>query len=163
MAQVDYFLKVDGVDGESADDKFKGYIELQSFNFGVENIGSLGSGTSGGGTGKAKFGEFNIVKATDKSSARLFASCCTGEHFATATIVCRKAGKDQQEFLKITMGPVLISSFQHGGSANSDIIPTEQISINFAKIEMEYKEQKLDGSLGGAVIGGWDRVANKKV
>ena len=162
MAQVDYFLKIDGVDGESTDDKHKGEIEVESFSLGATNAGSFQSG-GGGGSGKVAMADIHIVKKVDKASAKLLTSCCTGEHLKTATLVCRKAGKDQQEFLKITMGPVLISSFQHGGSANSDIIPTEQISINFAKIEMEYKEQKLDGSLGGAVIGGWDRVANKKV
>jgi hypothetical protein len=33
-AAVDYFLKIDGVDGESTDDKHKGEIELQSFSLG---------------------------------------------------------------------------------------------------------------------------------
>ncbi|HEY3636371.1 MAG TPA: type VI secretion system tube protein Hcp [Caldimonas sp.] len=162
MAQVDYFLKIDGVDGESTDDKHKGEIELESFSFGATNAGSFSSG-GGGGSGKVALHDFNFVKKIDKSSPKLFASCATGEHLKTATLVCRKAGKDQQEFLKITLSPILVSSFQNGGSAGSDVIPMDQISINYGKIEVEYKEQKPDGSLGGAVIGGWDQTANKKV
>jgi type VI secretion system secreted protein Hcp len=42
-------------------------------------------------------------------------------------------------------------------------VPTDQITFNFSKLEMEYKEQKADGTLGGAVLAGWDVKANKKV
>jgi type VI secretion system secreted protein Hcp len=162
MAQVDYFLKIDGVDGESTDDKHKGEIEVESWSMGATNSGSFSSG-GGGGSGKVVLGDFHVVKKVDKASAKLFTSCCTGEHLKTATLVCRKAGKDQQEFLTIVLSPILISSFQAGGSAGSDVIPTDQISINYGKIEFKYKEQKPDGSLGGEVIGGWDVTTNKKV
>lgn len=162
MAQVDYFLKVDGVDGESTDDKHKGEIEIESWSFGSTNAGSFSSG-GGGGSGKVVMADFHFVKKVDKSSAKLFVSCATGEHLKTATLVCRKAGKDQQEFLTIILSPVLVSSFQTGGSAGSDVIPMDQISLNYGKIEFKYKEQKPDGSLGGEVIGGWDVTANKKV
>jgi type VI secretion system secreted protein Hcp len=57
----------------------------------------------------------------------------------------------------------LVSSYQTGGSGHSDIVPTDQVSINYSKIEFEYKEQKPDGSLGGAVKAGYDLKANKKV
>jgi type VI secretion system secreted protein Hcp len=162
MAQVDYFLKVDGVDGESTDDKHKGEIELESWSFGSTNAGSFNSG-GGGGTGKVQMQDFHFVKKVDKSSAKLLTSCATGEHLKTATLVCRKAGKDQQEFLTIVLSPVLVSSFQTGGSAGSDVIPMDQVSLNYGKIEFKYKEQKPDGSLGGEVVGGWDVTTNKKV
>jgi len=162
MSQVDYFLKVDGVEGESTDDKHKGEIEVVSYSLGATNAGSFQSG-GGGGSGKVAMSDFHIVKKVDKSSAKLFTSCCTGEHLKTATLVCRKAGKDQQEFLTIVLSPILISSFQNGGSADSDVIPMEQISMNYGKIEFKYKEQKPDGSLGGEVVGGWDVTTNKKV
>ena len=162
MAHVDYFLKVDGVDGESTDDKHKGEIELESWSVGAHNAGSFSSG-GGGGTGKVAMGDFNIVKKTDKASAKLLAACCTGEHLKKATLVCRKAGGDQQEFLTVILSPVLVSSYQTSGSAGSDVIPMEQVSLNYGKIEYKYKEQKPDGSLGGEVIGGWDVTTNKKV
>ena len=38
MAQVDYFLKIDGVDGESGDDKHKGEIEVESFSWGETQV-----------------------------------------------------------------------------------------------------------------------------
>jgi type VI secretion system secreted protein Hcp len=162
MAAVDYFLKVEGVEGESSDSKHKGEIDVESFSFGGTQSGSFSSG-SGGGAGKVQLQDFHFTKKVDKASAKLFTACCTGEHFAKATLVCRKAGKDQQEFLTIKLSDTLISSFQNGGSAGSDVVPMEQISMNYSKIEFEYKEQKADGSLGGSVVGGWDVKANKKV
>src|SRR5438309_7879006 len=102
MATVDYFLKIDGVDGESTDDTHKKEIELESFSFGATNAGSFSSG-GGGGTGKVAMNDFHFVKKVDKASAKLFTACCTGEHFKDATLVCRRAGKDQQEFLKIVL------------------------------------------------------------
>lgn len=162
MAHVDYFLKIEGVEGESTDDKHKGEIELESWSFGGTNGGSFSSG-GGGGTGKVALQDFNFVKKTDKASAKLFTSCCTGEHLKKATLVCRKAGKEQQEFLTIVLTSVIVSSYQTGGSAGSDIIPMDQVSLNFAKIEYKYKEQKADGSLGGELIGGWDVTTNKPV
>ena len=162
MANVDYFLKIDGVDGESTDDKHKGEIEIASWSMGATNAGSFSSG-GGGGTGKVSMGNFNIVKKTDKASAKLFTACCTGEHLKQATLVCRKAGGEQQEFLTIILTSVLVSSYQTSGSSGSDVIPMEQVSMDFGKIEYKYKEQKPDGSLGGEVVGGWDVTTNKKV
>ncbi len=162
MATVDYFLKIDGVDGESTDDKHKGEIELESFSFGGNNSGSFSSG-GGGGTGKVVLQDFHFVKKTDKASAKLFTSCCTGEHLKTATLVCRKAGGDQQEFLTVILSPLIVSSYQSGGSAGSDVIPMEQISLNYGKIEFKYKPQDGKGGLGGEVVGGWDVTTNKKV
>ena len=162
MANVDYFLKIEGVDGESTDDKHKGEIEIASWSMGATNAGSFSSG-GGGGTGKVSMNNFNIVKKTDKASAKLFTACCTGEHLKTATLVCRKAGGEQQEFLTIVLTSVLVSSYQTSGSSGSDVIPMEQVSMDFGKIEYKYKEQKPDGSLGGEVVGGWDVTTNKKV
>ncbi len=160
MAQVDYFLKIEGVKGESTDDKHKGEIEIESFSLGGTNAGSFGSG-GGGGAGKVSLGDVIISKRTDSASPNLFKACCSGEHLKTATIVCRRAGKEQQEFLTIVLSPVLVSSFQHGGSAGSDVLPTDQIGLNYGKIEFKYKEQKPDGSLGGEIIGGFDKTSNK--
>jgi len=162
MAQVDYFLKIDGVEGESTDSKHSKEIELESFSFGASNAGSFSSG-GGGGTGKVLMNDFHFVKKTDKASAKLLTACCVGEHIKTATLVCRKAGKDQQEFLTIVLSPILVSSYQTGGSAGSDVIPMDQVSLNYGKIEYKYKEQKPDGSLGGEIVGGWDVTTNKKV
>ena len=164
MAAVDYFLKIDGIEGESTDSKHPKEIELESWSGGATNSGqSQTSGRSGGGTGRVTFQDFHFVKHTDKSSAKLMLACATGEHIPKAVLTCRKAGTTGQVFMTVTMEHLLVSSFQTGGSGHSDIVPTDQISMNFTKIKIEYKEQKADGSLGGATKAGYDIKSQKKV
>lgn len=160
MALVDYFLKMDGIEGESQDAKHKGSIDVQSFSWSEQQSGTHLAG-GGGGAGKVSMGDFHFVMNVNKASPKLMLACATGEHIKKAVLTCRKAGKDQQEFYKITLSDLLVSSFQTSGSGHSDIVPTDSISLNYAKIEWEYKEQKADGTLGGSVKAGYDLKANK--
>jgi len=154
MAAVDYFLKIDGIEGESQDDKHKGEIEIQSFSWGATQTGSFAQG-GGGGAGKVNMQDFHFTVFHGKASPKLMLACATGQHIASGVLVARKAGKDQQEYLKVTFTDLLISSFQTGGSTDS-INPTDQISFNFAKIEHEYKEQLAAGGLGGTTKASFD-------
>jgi len=162
MAAVDYFLKIEGIDGESQDHKHKGEIDVESWSWGETQQGAHAAG-GGGGAGKVSMQDFHFVMQVNKASPKLMLACANGEHIKKAVLTCRKAGKEQQEFLKITLSDLLISSYQTGGSGHADIVPTDQISLNYAKIEIEYKEQKADGTLGGAVRAGYDLKANKQV
>ena len=114
MAAVDYFLKLDGIEGESQDDKHKGDIDVESWSWGESQSGTH-SGGGGGGAGKVQMQDFHFVMKVNKSSPKLLLACATGDHIKKAVLVCRKAGKTQQEFLKITMSDLLVSSFQTGG------------------------------------------------
>ncbi len=150
MAAVDYFLKVDGIQGESKADKHKDEIDIESFSWGATQSGTFAVG-GGGGAGKVAMQDFHFTMGVNKASPALFLSCAQGDHIKNATLTCRKAGKEQQEFMKVTMSDVLVSSFQTGGSGGHDVVPTDQISLNFAKIEVEYKEQDATGKLTGSV------------
>jgi len=158
MAQVDYFLKLDGVDGESQDAKHKGEIELDSFSWGEVNSGSATQG-GGGGMGKVSPQDFHIVKRIDKSSPKLFIACAAGDHFTKGVLIARKAGGEQQEYLKLTFENLMVSSYQIGGS---EVLPVEQVSLNFAKLEVSYKPQKADGTLDAEVKQKYDFAGNKK-
>ena len=160
MAQADYFLKIEGVDGESNDDKHKKEIELESFSWGETNSGTAGHG-GGAGAGKVAPQDFHIVKRVDKASPKLFVACATGEHFKKAVLIVRKAGKEQQEYLKLTFEDLIVSSYQLGGAASSDVVPMDQVSLNFAKLEVSYKAQKPDGTLDAEVKQKYDFGANK--
>jgi len=157
---ADIFLKIDGVEGESKDSKHSGEIELQSYNLGATQPGS--ANVNGGlGSGKVHMHDVLCVASASKASPSLLHACANGDHFGKATITARKAGKGQQEYVTITMSHVLISNYQHGGSAQGADIPTDQFALNFAKIDFEYKEQKEEVSLGGKVKKGGDVKANK--
>jgi type VI secretion system secreted protein Hcp len=162
MAAVDYFLKVDGIEGESHDDKHKNEIDVESWSWGESQSGTH-SGGGGGGAGKVVMQDFHFVMKCNKASAKLMLACATGSHIKSAVLTCRKAGDKQQDFYIIKMSDLLVSSFQTGGSGHSDIVPTDQISLNYSKIEFEYKMQKADGTLDSPVKAGYDLKLNKKV
>lgn len=159
-AAVDYFLKIEGIEGESIDDKHKGEIDIMSYSWGMSNSGSFAAG-SGGGAGKVSFGTIRLTTAVTKASPMIFESVATGKHFPNVTISAVKTGAIGQEFLKVTLTDVIITSYQTGGVVGE--VPTDSFRLNFAKIEFEYKPQSADGSLDASVKAGWDLKANKKV
>jgi type VI secretion system secreted protein Hcp len=162
MAAVDYFLKLDGIDGESSDSKHKGEIDITAWSWGASQSGTMAYG-GGGGAGKVSMQDFHFVAHHSKASPKLMLACASGEHIKSGTLTCRKAGKEQQEFVKYVLTDVLVSSYQTGGSNHSDIIPEDQFTLNFGKIEHEYKEQAADGTLKGPIKAGWNHKENKKV
>ena len=150
MAVVDFFLKLNGIDGESKDDKYKDHIELESWSWGETNASSGHTG-GGHGSGKVSAQDFHFVMKVNKATPKLILACAEGHHIPDATLIARKAGKGQQDFLKYKFTDVFVSSYQTGGAASGDTLPLDQISLGYTKMEIEYKEQKQDGSLGGAV------------
>ena len=74
-----------------------------------------------------------------------------------------KAGGKQEEYLKVTFTDLLVSSYQTGGSAHGDVVPTDQISLNYSKIEWEYKPQDEKGKVGAPEKAGFDQKTVKKV
>ncbi len=161
MAQADYYLKLEGIDGESSDDKHKGEIELMSFSIGVSQAGSAGAG-GGGGTGKARFHDFSITKTVDKSSPKLFLAGASHQHIKTGILTARKGGGGQQDYLQYKFENLTVD-FYHKVGGHGKTVPEEHIKFSYEKIEVEYKEQKPDGTLGGAVKAGWHLAAHKKV
>jgi type VI secretion system secreted protein Hcp len=160
VARVDYFLKIDGIQGESRDAKHKGEIDLEAFSWGEVNTGSRAGG-SGSGAGKVDVQDLQVVMKMNKASPLLFLSCATGQHLKQAILTARKAGKAQLEFLVFKFTDLLVSSYQTGGT--TDVEPTDHLSFNFSRIEVEYRSQKPDGSLDTPVKAGWDVQANKKI
>ncbi len=148
------YLKLDGVEGEATREGYEKQIPLLSFNWGAMNPSSpIGSGA---GSGKVSISGFQVNKFTDKSSAPMFQACCSGKHFPKATITVLKAGGDTAlDYLRYDLGEVFIDSINWSGSEGMDV-PSENVSFTFGKVEVNYTEQKADGSKGGTIVAGWD-------
>ena len=153
---VDMFLKIagDAYKGESKDKTHKDEIDVMSWSWGESNSGSMGSG-GGGGAGKVSFQDFTFTMHTCKASPNLFLACANGTHIDNAILTCRKAGKEQQEYMTITFNELLISTYQVSGGTGGDL-PIEAITFNFAKVEISYKPQKPDGTLDSAIKANYD-------
>lgn len=137
----DAFLKLDDVNGEVQDSQYAGWIEIDSFSWGASQTGTSASG-GGGGAGKVSFEDFQLTKPTDKSSSTLFLKCANGQHFQKAHFEVRKAGGDasgaSSVFLKFDLVDVLVSSVQLAAASEGSDRPSEEVSLNFAKIHFEY-------------------------
>jgi type VI secretion system secreted protein Hcp len=157
---VDMFLKLTGVEGESKDEKHSGEIDIYSWSWGMTQTGTFGMG-GGGGAGKVNVHDLTITKKMCKASNAITQHCCSGKHFDDAILVCRKAGGNQEEYLKITFDKVLVSSLQVSGTDGSDQV-METVSLNFAGFVVEYGEQLDGGGLGPTSPYGWDVKKNVK-
>jgi type VI secretion system secreted protein Hcp len=158
----DAFLKIDGIPGESQDYKWRDAIDILSFSFGASQAGTMAFG-GGGGAGKVQMQDFHFTMNVNKASPKLFLACATGEHIKQAVLTCRKAGKEQQEYLKVTFQDLLVSSYQFNGDANANHLPTDAISLNFARISWDYKVQNEKGQLVPGAVAGYDVKAMKVV
>jgi type VI secretion system secreted protein Hcp len=157
----DIFAKIGDIKGESLDAKHKDEVEVLSWSWGVSQSGTMAHG-GGGGEGKASFNDFNFTHRIDKASPSLMKACATGNHIKEATITVRKAGKGQQEFLIIKMTDIIITSVNPSGSGEGSSTTAESVALQFAKVALEYKPQKADGSLDAALFFKYDIKANKE-
>jgi type VI secretion system secreted protein Hcp len=162
MAAVDYFLKIDGIVGESQVKGQEGAIEVLSFSWGASQAGNVAHG-GGGGAGKVSMQDFHFAMRTGKATPKLFLACANGQHFKQAVLTARKAGEAPQQFLKFELTDVLISSYSVGGQPPSDSTPSDAVSLNFGKVQFDYSQQRPDGSAGESVKAGWDLKQNKAV
>jgi type VI secretion system secreted protein Hcp len=157
---IDYFLRIDGIPGESPDAKHKGEIPVASFSWGETQSAPVGGG-GGGGAGKVEMGPLHVTTHTSKASPPLLLACASGQHLKSAVLTARKAGKAQLEFLTFALSDVLVTGYAVG--ATTAEAPTDSISLAFGQIQVEYREQAADGSIGSVTKAGWDVKANKKL
>jgi type VI secretion system secreted protein Hcp len=154
----DMFLKLDGIDGESNDKDYKDWIGVLAWSWGASNSGTFHVGRGGGG-GKANVQDISCTKYVDLASPKLFENVFKGGHLTSGELVVRKAGNKPMVYMHIKMDNVLISSISTGGSGGEDQL-TENLSLNFEKVEYQYVEQKADGTEGGKPMVKWDIAAN---
>jgi type VI secretion system secreted protein Hcp len=156
MVAEKWFLKIDGIEGDSTDDAHADEIDVLSWTWGLTHAASTGGG-GGGGIGRANFQDFQFVTRISKASPQLFLSCATGVHHKAATLSgTRTAGKVKGDFLTYKLTDVQVTSVHHSdGEADA---PTEQFSLDYARFEISFTPPG-----GPPVSAGFDLKTNKKV
>jgi len=157
---VDMFMKIEGVKGESKDKTHTKEIDVLAWSWGMNNSGSAHVG-GGAGMGKVNIQDLSFTKYVDSSSPVLALACCQGTHYKEADLVVRKAGGNPVEYIKIKLEEVLITSIGTGGSGAEDRL-TENVTLNFAKVGMDYTPQDDKGAALTAIPMAWDITANSK-
>jgi type VI secretion system secreted protein Hcp len=160
MPNYDIFLKIDGITGESTDPKHKGEIQLDSFALAVSYSVNQ-TGGKWGSPGSATWDSLNATAKSDISFPALILACYGGDRIKNAALVTRKAGKGQQEYLKITLTDVLVTNAGMGNSTG-DHVPLMSFSLAFARIEIEQAPQQQSGIMGGKVKMTYDIPRSKQ-
>ncbi|GGC07651.1 protein hcp1 [Marivita lacus] len=156
---VDMFLIIEGeIEGESKDKTHANAIDVLAWSWGLSQSGTFHTG-GGGGAGKANFQDISVTKWVDNASAELMKYCANGDHFESAKLIVRKAGKTPLEYIVIEMTKVMITSVSTGGSGGEEQL-TENISLNFAQVKYSYQKQKDDGTGEAAKEFPWNIEAN---
>ena len=158
-----WFLKIDGIDGESTHVDHKNEIDVQSWSWGLTHPGSPGGTGGGGGAGKAVFDDFHFVNRISKASPALFLACASGSHMKSARLTGRRdAGKAKSvAFLKVDFQNVMVSSLTQGDSEAGE--PVETLALNFTKITYVVIPFAATGAPQPPVSAGWDLELNKKL
>lgn len=155
---VDMFMKLEGISGESKDGSHGGEIDVLAWSWGMSNSGTTHTG-GGGGAGKVNVQDISFTKWVDLASTPLMLACAKGKHIGEATLVVRKAGDEPLEYITIVMTDVIVTSVSTGGSGGEDRL-TENVTLNFAEVTVNYKEQAKTGADAGGVDFKWNIAAN---
>ena len=152
----DCFLKIDGIDGESTDDKHLRWIEVLAYSHGVSQPGSDRTAD------RAVLQDFSIVKTLDKASPKLALYCCNGTHINEVVLELCRATDEKQSYMQYRLRDVMVTMARpSAGTMAGQALPLEEVSFNYGKIEWIYTE--LDPATGkpkGNVQAYWDVVGN---
>ena len=157
---VDMFLAIKGIEGESVDDagaKEKA-IDILAWSWGMSQGGTTHMGP-GAGAGKVSIQDLSFTHYFDKASNNLMLYCANGKHIPEATLTVRKAGETPLEYIKIIMKDLIVTSVSTGGSGGEDRL-TENATLNFANVKVEYLIQAKDGTGEAGPEFGWDIAKN---
>jgi type VI secretion system secreted protein Hcp len=155
----DAFLKVEGLSGETRDERHRGAVEVLGFSLGV----SRSVATSETPEARCEISPLVVKKFIDKVSPKLAQACAAGDRFRSATLTLTRAGGNKETFYEIHLVDVAIASVDISGDPQGEWgIPAEEVRLSFTRIEWKYIAMSERGTPGGNVISGWDLKNNRK-
>jgi type VI secretion system secreted protein Hcp len=122
-----YFLKLNGVTGQSENPRHRGEIEILGISWGSNNLPANGAVNRA----HASVNDVNVVKRTDQSTHFLFLAGNSGQNFADGMITVEEIG-DKQSLVRTTqiaLYSVQVSTFLSDGK-------TDSFSLNFDWMKM---------------------------
>jgi len=159
---IDVYLQIDGIKGESSDERHKDWIECKSVSWGVEQPRSATASTGGGHTAeRCEHRDIVITKLADLASPILLQTCSAGRTIPKAKLEFMRADAQGEriKYFEIELENVLIGAVSP--SVDEGDILCEQVGFKFSKVRWKYTQQRVAGGAGGNTSGGWDLAANK--
>jgi type VI protein secretion system component Hcp len=142
---LQYFLKIDGVNGDSTVKGFEGWFSVDGYDVGVQNTASVSTG-GGGGAGKAVFSPLTVDIHSLAGLSTLFGDVATGSHLKSVELVGAETIKDQSlKVYDVKLSEVFVSSFENDPSSNG--VETA-LSFNYGKISLTDQPVTTHGIVG---------------
>jgi type VI secretion system secreted protein Hcp len=157
----DYFLKIDGIEGESQQTGHLKELEMDNWSFGETQSGVSATAT-GSASGKVSLNDFRFSKRMDISSPKLMQLCSNGRHVKWARFTARRAGSEGGvpiDYYFVDFADLVVSSYDISGTG-ADGWPYESISFSYGAFVITYK-QVIKGVAQGPINGGYDAERNK--
>lgn len=156
----DFFLKLDGIDGESNDKGHAKWIELISFDHGVMQNISIQRGADVAGRGQ--FLPFKFTHAVDKATPKLQLSCMNGQKIAKAEFAyCRAIAGTQVAVYEIKMENVKVARAEvRTIDSEGALQPVEDVELIAGKMSWKVTPIKPDNTKDGAIEAAFDQVSN---
>ena len=169
----DFYVKIDGIDGDSNDKSHSKWIEVVSFSHGA--VQNVGAGRATDVSGRGAFEPFSFVHLIDKATPKIQQFCMSGQKIAKVQFqVCRAVAGKQEPVYEVTMENVKISkasiksvvSGSNGAASMIDsfqgadgaYMPLEQVELVAGKITWKYTAIKPDNTKDGAVEATFNQI-----
>ena len=148
-----------GVKGAVTSDKFKDWIELNSFQFGVSRGVSSGAGGATRESSAPSISEIVITKHFDAASAKLYQDSVAGAFDTKVVIKMLSTTKNALEtFLTYELSDCGVSSYSLSSGGDN---PVESLSLNFLKIMVTPTPLDKSGQIKKGDIVSYDLLAMK--
>ena len=147
------------VKGEATAEKAKGYIVLQSFQFGVGVGVSMAVGSGNRETSLPSLSEITVTKGTDVASTTIFESVCTRKNYTKAEIIfTTMTGEGKEEtFLKYDLENIIFSGYSLSSGGDR---PSESLSLNYTKVTVQYQLDENNKLKTDSPIKSWNLATN---
>jgi type VI secretion system secreted protein Hcp len=148
------YMKYGDIKGDVTHDKHKGWLQIDSMQFGVDRAFKTGTGRTGNREASlASVSEVTISKTMDASGPRFFLEACIGWTARDVMLNFVRTGDPGETFLSLRLSDALVSSYSLSSSGER---PAETICINFSKVEMKYTGTKADNSIAPSIAVSYD-------
>lgn len=156
---VDIFVRINGIEAESTDERHPGWMEVLDFRLGVKQKISATPSSAGGATaGRAEFAPLKFIRLVDKASPKLSLACADGTHIDEIVMELCRAGGDRMTYMTCRLGNCIIKKVSIFGDG---IFPMEMVETDYGRIQWAYTQQnRSGGGPCGQIAAGWNREKN---
>lgn len=152
----DYFLKLDGIPGDSTNEKFANQIQVFSFSFGASN-----PQPAAGAKGKVNLSSLSLQTEVSIASPKLLLACEQGKQLKSGVLTAVSADGTgaSAPVLQLSLQPVRVESVSYGGASGGGR-PSESISLSYNALTFSFTPVDASGASGSPVQSGWNISKN---